>query len=57
MLKWNHFQEDDFKTQKGLFNFCPACIVDGDFLLSNEIYSYFQQMLDLGFSETSKTNV
>ena len=31
-------------------------IVDGDFLLPNEIDSWnFQQMLDLGFSETSQS--
>ena len=37
---------------KGLFNFSPDCIVDGDFLLPNEIDSWnFQQMLDLGDSE------
>ena len=34
---------------------CPACLVDGDVLLPNEIDSgNFQQMLDIGFSETSK---
>ena len=41
--------------QKGLFNFSPDCIVDGDFLLPNEIDSWnFQQMLALGFRETSQ---
>ena len=42
-------------SQKGLFNFSPNCIVDGDFLLPNEIKSWnFQQMLDLGFYESAQ---
>ena len=33
--------------QKGLLKFSPDCIVDGDFLLPNEIDSWnFQQMLE-----------
>ena len=38
-----------------MFNFSPDCIVDGDFLLSNEIDRWkFQQMLELEFRVTSQ---
>ena len=41
--------------QKGLFNMCPGCIVDGDFLLPNEIDSWnFQHMLHFWFREASQ---
>ena len=42
-------------SQKGLFNMYPGGIVDGDFLLPNEIDSWnFQHMLYFSFCEASQ---
>ena len=47
----HHFLKD----QKGLFNFSPGCIVDGDFYLPNEIGSWnFQHMLLFWFRVASQ---
>ena len=55
---WANSQNDNYfhsKWPKGLFNFVPAYIVDGDFLLPHEIDSWnFQHMLDFRFSEASQ---
>ena len=41
--------------QKGLFNYCPDCIVDGDFWVPNEIDGWnFQHMLLFRFYEASQ---
>ena len=43
------------RGKKGLFNFSPGCIVDGDFCLPNEIDSWnFQHMLLFWFREASQ---
>ena len=47
--------EQHKKSLKGLFNFCPDFVVDGDFLLPSKINSWnFQQMLDFRLSEISQ---
>ena len=44
-----------FTEEKDLFNMSPGCIVDGDFLLPNEIDSWnFQHMLHFWFRDASQ---
>ena len=54
-IKKTSWNRDGHRFQKGLFNKCPRCIVDGDFCLPNEIDSWnFQHMLLFWFREASQ---